>query len=188
MTQIKMAALKVFAKRGVIGAKTSLIAAEAGLSEGLIFKYFNSKQDLFITLVQNAIEESKQALTEIYQLPGSPIEKLRFLTKEILDEENQLPFLLIHHVSTDDGVPKEAKELVQQQGTTSQYVDLLEDLFKSGQQAGEIILDNPRELAASYLKVLSGLMTVVDESDEFHLPKVDLIMRMIADPQGPGYR
>lgn len=48
--QIKQAALKVFARRGFTGTKTSLIAAETGISEGLIYRYFKSKDELFTML------------------------------------------------------------------------------------------------------------------------------------------
>ncbi|PUB10475.1 TetR family transcriptional regulator [Paenisporosarcina sp. OV554] len=42
--QIKNAALKVFAHRGIIGTKMSMIAAEAGISQGLSYRYFKSKE------------------------------------------------------------------------------------------------------------------------------------------------
>lgn len=187
--QIMFSALKLFAHRGMVGTKSSMIAAEAGLSEGLIYKYFDTKNELFIRLVKWAVEEAANTLKLVYEVPGSPIEKLRAISKEILNKENQLGFLLIHQVMTGEGIPAEAKELIREHGSATQFVNLLEPLFVEGQQAGEFIQGNPRELASAYLKVISGLMTIrIDDDDEFPLPDVDFIMRMVADPGGPGYR
>jgi AcrR family transcriptional regulator len=70
--QIKRAALKLFAKRGIDGTKMSTIASEAGISQGLSYRYFSSKDDIFTLLVQEAIEEAQAAVRNVHQLPGSP--------------------------------------------------------------------------------------------------------------------
>ena len=56
--QIKRAALKIFAQRGIAGTKMSMIASEAGISQGLTYRYFNSKEEIFSVLVQEAIRRS----------------------------------------------------------------------------------------------------------------------------------
>lgn len=48
--QILDAALKVFAKRGYRGATIREIASEAGVAEGTIYNYFESKKDLLISI------------------------------------------------------------------------------------------------------------------------------------------
>lgn len=83
-----------------------MIAAEAGLSEGLIFTYFETKDLLFIRLVEWAIDEAANVIKLVYELPGSPIEKLRSMTEEILDTANhrgRLGFLLMHQAMTGEG-------------------------------------------------------------------------------------
>jgi AcrR family transcriptional regulator len=48
------AALKMFAENGYAGARTRLIAKEAGLSEMTLFRKFKTKENLFnVVLVQN---------------------------------------------------------------------------------------------------------------------------------------
>lgn len=46
--QILIAAIRVFARGGFHGATTKEIAAEAGVAEALIYRYFESKQALFV--------------------------------------------------------------------------------------------------------------------------------------------
>lgn len=41
------AALKIFAEEGYVGAKTRIIAKEAGFSEMTLFRKFKSKEKLF---------------------------------------------------------------------------------------------------------------------------------------------
>jgi len=50
--RIERAALGLFASRGVDGVSTKEIAAEAGLSEGMIYKHFDSKEALAETLFE----------------------------------------------------------------------------------------------------------------------------------------
>ena len=178
------AALELFAHRGMVGTKTSMIAAKAGLSEGLIYKYFKSKDDLFIRLVKWAIDEAEHAMKLVYEIPGSPIEKIHMLTEEILNKEHQLGFLLMHQAMTGEGIPTKAKELIQQYGSIAKYVNILEPLFVEGQKVGDFIQGNPREFASAYLQIISGLMTIhIDETDEFPQPSVEILMRMFANPK-----
>jgi AcrR family transcriptional regulator len=50
------AAAHEFAERGYGGASLSRIIAGAGISKGLLYYYFNDKEDLFVTTVEAAVE------------------------------------------------------------------------------------------------------------------------------------
>lgn len=54
------AALKVFAEEGYVGAKTRIIAEEAGFSEMTLFRKFKTKENLFDTILL----EQKEYLLE----------------------------------------------------------------------------------------------------------------------------
>lgn len=176
--QIMNAALKVFARRGFVGAKTSMIAKEAGLSEGLLYRYFRSKDEIFVSLVQMAVEGSMEAFRAVYQSPGSPLEQLRTLSKNILEEENQDHFLLVHQARIGDSIPEEAKQLMKEH-SNKKYVDQLVPLFEKGQKLGEFMEGSPSKLASNYLKVLSGVMTLKVTADDESLPEVDWLLRLV---------
>ncbi len=53
--QILEAALKVFAAKGFKGATNQDIAKEAGISAGLIYWYFDSKEDLLFALLEQRV-------------------------------------------------------------------------------------------------------------------------------------
>lgn len=54
------AALKLFAKHGFHATTTAQIAQQAGVSEGTIYKYFHSKDDLFRAILMPIIDSVKQ--------------------------------------------------------------------------------------------------------------------------------
>jgi AcrR family transcriptional regulator len=53
--QILDAALKVFAEKGFKGATNQDIADAAGISPGLIYWYFDSKEDVLFALIENRV-------------------------------------------------------------------------------------------------------------------------------------
>ena len=63
--QILEAATRVFASKGFRAATTREIAAEAGVSEGTIYNYFDSKYDLLIAMSQRLALESLQQLDDL---------------------------------------------------------------------------------------------------------------------------
>jgi hypothetical protein len=122
---------------------------------------------------------AEAAMSSVYDLPGSPIEKIRALTMEILDESGTPYFMLIHHARTSDGVPEKVKELIDRNDMNA-FIERLLPLFREGQQAGEIVDGNPEELISSYLSVLSGLMVVNAQGiDGYRLPEIDMLLRLI---------
>lgn len=63
-SQIKVlhSAISLFAERGYSGTSTSLIAENAGVSEGIIFKYYKTKKNLLNKILEIIIQQ----LTPVY--------------------------------------------------------------------------------------------------------------------------
>ncbi|WP_123042519.1 TetR/AcrR family transcriptional regulator [Cohnella candidum] len=155
--QIKRAALKVFAEKGLAGTKMSMIAEEAGISQGLSYRYFESKDEIFALLVEEAIEESRNAIREIGKLPGSPLEQLKAFTLQLLDENHKHYFLLVQQAQTSEGVPSKAKEAIERyspQDTIEQIIPI----FVRGQQEGQFAEGDAYKRLILFLSVITGLM------------------------------
>ena len=58
--QIMMKALELFVTKGFTETKISDIAGELGISVGLLFHYYESKEQLFLELVQSGMLLSKK--------------------------------------------------------------------------------------------------------------------------------
>src|SRR5687767_10259410 len=80
--QIIQAAIQVFSRFGFSKTNMSKIADEVGISHGLIYHYFKSKEELFNILIEQA---AKTSITEIGNLVdqalGSTLDKIRLLTE-----------------------------------------------------------------------------------------------------------
>lgn len=93
------AALKVFAEEGYVGAKTRIIAEEAGFSEMTLFRKFKTKENLFDTILLEQKEylvEEASILFDAIKIED-PIESFRVLIQQlyILIEEN-FPFISLY--------------------------------------------------------------------------------------------
>ncbi|MBO9600821.1 MAG: TetR/AcrR family transcriptional regulator [Cohnella sp.] len=176
--QIMTAALKVFARRGIAGTKISMIAAEAGVSQGLFYHYFKSKDEALIALVEHAMDISYTGTKSIQDLPIPPLEKIRLLTRSILDEEGKYYFLLIHQARMSDDLPDRVRELFAQYNMKS-YVDLMLPIFQEGARDGVIASTDLEYFISCYFSILSGVMVVhTKEPGEYALPSVEMVMRL----------
>ncbi|RKN85448.1 TetR/AcrR family transcriptional regulator [Paenibacillus ginsengarvi] len=155
--RIKRAALQVFAKHGLAGAKMSMIAAEAGVSQGLSYRYYSSKEELFALLVEEAIEEAQAALRDVKHGPGTPFEQIRAMTIRMLDDSHKHYFMLMRQAQSSDDVPDKVKRLLQRYSPTDS-IEHVVPVFVQGQQDGQFGQGDARELLLFYFSVISGLM------------------------------
>ncbi|AXI11238.1 TetR family transcriptional regulator [Oceanobacillus sp. 143] len=177
--QIKNAALKVFARRGFIGTKMSMIAKEADISQGLSYRYYQSKDELFIELVKDAMEETAEAYASLANLAGSPSGKIKELTKRMLHTSNRHSFMLIQQVQISDVVPDKAKEIVQQYPSPTLNEQLI-SIFKNGQETGDFCKGDSTKLLMLYFSVISGLMLLPNEDEKNNqFIDIDILMKLL---------
>lgn len=63
--QIVRAAIELFAQRGFNGTTTREIAQAVGVNEALIFRYFQTKQDLYAAIIEYKMKECRSSLQEM---------------------------------------------------------------------------------------------------------------------------
>ncbi|MFJ7951419.1 TetR/AcrR family transcriptional regulator [Lysinibacillus sp. NPDC096418] len=179
--QILQAALLVFARRGMVAAKISDIAKEAGLSHGLVYHYFTSKEEIFSTLVRTAANNSVGVIQQASEQIGTPLEKLHWMSEQILnglsDERNTLLFLIMIQASTSDAIPDEVKEILTGVEAVSPVTCIL-PLIIEGQEFGEIISADPVSLAIAYYAFIQGLAVNKIQWPECPIPNAKLIMKI----------
>ena len=178
--QILQAALKVFSRRGLAATKISDIAKEANLSHGLVYHYFNSKDEIFITLVKRALEGSKHVVDLASQQKLSPIDQLHWLTKTILtglSYDGAYFFLIIVQAFTSDAVPDQVKEMVSS-NSSSTFEGIL-PIILAGQQAGQIVKEDPAKLGSSYFAMIQGIsLQQVQQVGTVTAPDAELILKI----------
>ncbi len=181
--QIMRAAIKVFATNGFKLTKISLIAKEAGISHGLVYHYFKSKEEVLYESLEWAIElnQTRKFLNELSEMALSPLEKIRKFTKFALSSsksESSDIFRIIQHLERTEGVPSHILEFTKNVGMM--YVEFFIPIFIEGQEAGEIIQEDPEELVGLFLTIISGV--IADDPDYWHENmdrKIAIFLRMI---------
>ncbi len=77
--KILAAAEKVFAKKGLAGARTHEIAALAGINAALLHRYFTSKENLYLRVIKNALQRVNIVETLISSPRGSYPERISYM-------------------------------------------------------------------------------------------------------------
>jgi AcrR family transcriptional regulator len=84
------AALKVFGARGYADATTAEIAVEAGVSKGLVFVYFPTKDDLLREMIERTLGESLAQL-ELAEWEGDARDQLARVIDDAIAEVLRRP-------------------------------------------------------------------------------------------------
>ncbi|MFZ5868874.1 MAG: SDR family oxidoreductase [Thermodesulfobacteriota bacterium] len=79
--QIVLAAIKLFARKGFHRTTLRNLAEEAGLSQGNIYDYVGSKEDIFFLIHQFAAGSAMEAMTKALEQVSDPLEKLRRMVR-----------------------------------------------------------------------------------------------------------
>lgn len=66
--RILSTAISEFANRGFTSANTNTIAQKAGISVGSLYKYFETKEDFFLTVVDHGITQLEKTLESVLSL------------------------------------------------------------------------------------------------------------------------
>ncbi len=185
-TKILSAAGKVFARKGK-AATMADVAAEAGVSQGLAYRYFASKEEILTTLVKQAAQEGGGPAARIREIKGTPGTRLALLVSYLLEDRREHPgfYQFFYQVLADDTMPNDLRQLVQKNGRVIQ--DIMRQLIIEGQVSGEIAKDDPDQLMTALMACFDGLVkrtTGLDpENAKKHFPEVKIIMRMLK-PEG----
>lgn len=79
--KILRAAMQIFARDGYSGATIRTIAAEAEISQGLLYNYFSGKEGLLKAVYLRGMKDVAASFAEAENLDGSPPEKLEIFIR-----------------------------------------------------------------------------------------------------------
>jgi len=149
MAKITEAALELFANEGYHATSVSKIAKKAGVSKGLIYNYYESKEDILQAIVTGANSESEELLKELFT--GSPKKQLRNVLSYLFNLLNEdfhrikLFLSLVAQVENIDFVHRLGVEKYQK------TMAILENLFS------QLNYENPRAEAQFITALVDGL-------------------------------
>jgi AcrR family transcriptional regulator len=185
--QIMDAALKIFAEKGLDATMISDIAAAADLSYGLIYHYFHDKEELFIALVERAMQGTLRLTEEVMAQPGTPWERLYMLCREMVDGTLTRPeyYRIMLQAQLGDSPSSAVSALMRQYG--AQIWQNIATLIRQGQEAEQVITGDPQELVGLLIAVMQGLSLnqTIAFLEPNSFPRVETIMRFLRPHQPP---
>jgi AcrR family transcriptional regulator len=137
------AAVKTFAEKGYHATRVGDIAEEAGVAYGLVYHYFDSKEDVLETIFRDTWTELLAAIRDVEEAAVPAAEQLRQVTAILLRSWRRQPDLvrvLVREVARSPGVQQRVDEI-------GEVFAALERIVARGQAAGEFRDDLDARLA-----------------------------------------
>jgi AcrR family transcriptional regulator len=142
--QILAAAVKVFADKGFHASRVGDIAEEAGIAYGLVYHYYESKEDLLETIFRTTWAEMLARVREVEEAGVLAAEAVRQVTALLLRTWRRDPDLvrvLVREVTRNQHVQQEIEEI-------TQAMEALERIIRRGQESGEFRSELDSRLSA----------------------------------------
>ena len=97
--RILRAATELFAEREFHRVLMEDVAARAGVGKGTLYRYFETKDDLFVASLSYALDLTTERLSRKLERADSPLDQLRIACKQALRffRENDHLFHVLHH-------------------------------------------------------------------------------------------
>lgn len=175
--QIIRATLDLFVERGYYGTKTSQISKRAGISEGLLFHYFPTKEMLLEELINIGLEGMRMPM-QIEAENGLDFFS-RFTTMLFLHVEKNpfiaKMFVFMGHVVQAEEIPERLRKLAASVDTITYSRGRVEE----GQRDGTIRKGDAMALSNMYWSAVHGIMEQYALHPEIPLPEADWIVAML---------
>jgi TetR/AcrR family transcriptional regulator, fatty acid metabolism regulator protein len=141
---ILAAAVRVFARKGYYACRVGDIAEEAGVSHGLLYHYFSSKEEVLEIVFRETWSELLEAMRRVEESDEPAPEKLRQVAAILLRAWRRDPDLvrvLVREVARSPQLPGRVDEI-------GQAFRSIERMVERGQEEGDLRADVDPRLAS----------------------------------------
>jgi len=155
-TQILAAATKVFTERGFADARMDDIVTEAGLSKGALYWYFDSKDAIIISILDQIFDYETGQVRELLERENSAKLKLEvFIETMVKDLEKMKPLMPIFF---DFWSLSLRKKTINQaiKKYYQRFLDMIEPIIEDGIEQGEFRSVNVKETAVAIGAMYEG--------------------------------
>lgn len=165
-------AISMFAERGYAGTSVREIVKQAGVSKPVLYYYFQSKEGLFLAILEMAENLQKELLAQVLKSSGDVLERLLFLYRRIYAgiDQNRNLYKMIH--SLIFGPPQGAPDYDFTRYHRHMF-DAIRNIYKAGIDGGEV-----KKMAGDEVPYL--VLSLID----FCL-HMDQFQPQLSDPQRP---
>ena len=175
-------ALRIFVAKGIVGTKMREIAAESGMSLGLAYHYFVSKEEIYTELIREAYDKMNHSILEMERMSVSPRKKIRMAIDRMLEDLNVSSkfgwyCLLIAQAGVSLDIPEEAGRVIESERDIAYQA--MERIIREGQRDGSVKHFDARDMALFFWTAINGLaIRKAIEGESFRMPDVSILARM----------
>ena len=166
------ASVRVFAQKGYHTSRVGDIAEEAGVAHGLLYHYFDSKEELLETIFRSTWTLMLDTIRGVEELGEPAREQLRKVAAIVLRSWRDVPDIvrvLVREVTRSPHLQQEIEE-------TEQAFATLERIIRRGQEDGDFRSDlDPRFASFVFYGALEEILTgwvlgqLPDDEDDIKL-------------------
>jgi AcrR family transcriptional regulator len=178
---IRDAAARLFARRGLMATRIADVAADAGVSSGLVHHYFGTKNRLFAELVDGVLVNAPAVTAAALEMDATPGQRLRHVVETMLLGVRHAPhlYMLVVQAQSSEGVPEDVRARVAQVGERGNAG--LVRLIADAQKSGEARPGDPTALAhhlGAFVQGLAIAVTFAGGPTE-ELPDAEIVLGML---------
>lgn len=171
-----MAALTLFVEKGYHETKVSDIAAAVPMSTGLMFHYFESKEELLMELVKTG-KNFTGVTGESKGVPGDIF--LKGMLGGLFDYAKKQPYIsnmfVLMSQARRAGMPEEVRNLAMSVEATENTAKLIE----KGQKDGIFREGDPKLLAMCFWSAIQGIMEEMTINKELDPPDPEWLLAIL---------
>lgn len=174
--QILFKALELFVTKGYSETKISDIADNLNISIGLLFHYYESKEQLYLELVKIGVDGMKTPQKIEYK---DSIEYFKNFLESLFNATTEQPWIcqmfLLMAQAQKQGTPDKIRELA----LSVNQIELSSKIIEEGQKIGSIKKGNPLALSTAFWCSVQGIMEQKVALPQLPLPEVDWIVDIL---------
>jgi AcrR family transcriptional regulator len=175
--EILLAALDLFIRKGYAATRTLDISHAVGVSEGLLFHHFETKEKLYEELIRRGVSAPRS----IMSLPAaSPIDFFKQAAVQILNAVKTQPvtskmFVLMNQAFHNEAASAVVKDLLKQMDILTQSIPLI----KAGQKNKTIRKGDPYALSIAFWSAIDGIATNMAQFPDAPCPEPEWVIDML---------
>ena len=156
--KIDITALSLFARKG-LSVKVGEIAKAAGVSQGLMYSHYSSKDALIFELIKQAVTISGEYVMNVATSDETAVEKIKSITEIMCEVFSNAPvgidyFMFMAQVGMSSLIPKDKIVFDEQLPNPA---EILAGIILQGQNENTVVGGEPFQLSITYWAVIQGL-------------------------------
>lgn len=182
-------ALQCFSDNGYESTSVDDIVRLTGVSKGMFYTYFPSKEEMFLALVSERTESFFKQMESVFAEISGAWEKLRYLLEvyraPLRDDQRQwLSVFLEFFISTS----RYESRMDFMHRRYHRFIGLLENVIEAGKSTGEFSSDiDSKAVSALYWALCDGLylhrsqLAQLEDNDEVYHTAIEMVYRLVTN-------